>query len=86
MSSVSIHCLDHATSWFVCFPGSPIQPVDLSDKPVFAAVKRAETPRVVTDTDVEDTYNHLECLHFDIETEVMVQTCFCFCCCCYFDN
>ncbi|XP_052226375.1 uncharacterized protein LOC127841534 isoform X1 [Dreissena polymorpha] len=50
--------------------GGDVQPVDFSDRPEIPETKRCQTAAVVSPEELDEARRHLECLLFDIETEV----------------
>ena len=44
--------------------------VDLSDKPILEDLKRCETPKIVTESDLKETKEDFQNLMFNHETEV----------------
>ena len=48
--------------------------VDLSDKPILEDLKRCETPKIVTESDLKETKDDFQNLMFNHETEVGVFT------------
>ena len=46
--------------------------VDLSDKPILEDLKRCETPKIVTESDLKETKDDFQNLMFNHETEVGV--------------